>query len=294
MKNKFIILLILSIVLGIIFSFGELIKFILPYLLGLMLLFNFIDVEFDLKSFFKIELLYYFLITLFIVPFILYFSTINLNINFRIGLFLIAITPTAIGASIIVRLIGGKFDFTIIVTIFSNFLSILSYPILLRIYFGNIPTKISFASIFVNLFLVILIPFLLSIIIKRVPELRRFLSKTGKKVNFLFMIVVYIAISSASRNFKSINPYEFVLILIITILIAIFYFAAGYFMGKDIETKKALMSSLGQKNTGLCIMVALSNFNPLSSIPAAVYIIVHHTINSFIIYKFRNEKTEKE
>nr|HPO49354.1 bile acid:sodium symporter [Spirochaetota bacterium] len=286
MNKYFIIFLLSSIFLGIILPFGNLLKPALPFFLGTLLFFSFIDIDFNFKSFFRIEILYSSLVTFVIAPAILFFATQNLDINYRIGLFLIAITPTAIGASIIVKITKGQFDFSIILTIFNNFISILAYPLLLKIYFNDDSTKVDFFSIFISLFMVITIPFFLSLITKKSYILRSKMKKASKYINFLFILVVYIAISSASHNFRDRNLSELLTIFPITFCIALTYFAAGFFLGKDIEIKKTLSSCMGQKNTGLCIMVALSNFSPLTAIPAAMYIIIHHLINAFIIYKF--------
>ncbi|HOV14702.1 MAG TPA: bile acid:sodium symporter, partial [Spirochaetota bacterium] len=151
MRKYFILFLLSSIVLGIVFPFGEKIKFILPYLLSTLLFFNFLDIDFKLKDVFKIELIYSFVAGTLIFPLLLFFFTLNLDTNFRIGLFLIAITPTAIGSSIIVKLIGGRVDLSIVITVINNFLSIVSYPIMLKIFFNNKTTKVDFFNIFINL-----------------------------------------------------------------------------------------------------------------------------------------------
>ncbi|HOV15779.1 MAG TPA: hypothetical protein PK771_15930, partial [Spirochaetota bacterium] len=137
---------------------------------------------------------------------------------------------------------------------------------------------------------VILIPFLLSIVVKRLDFIKQKFKLVSKNIYFLFVFVVYIAISSASNNFKEKSVFELMTIFFITAIVAIVYFISGYFFSKDTEIRKSLMSTMGQKNTGLCIWVAISNFNPSTAIPAAMYIIIHHVINSFIIYRFSKGK----
>jgi predicted Na+-dependent transporter len=51
---------------------------------------------------------------------------------------------------------------------------------------------------------------------------------------------------------------------------------------------------MGQKNTGLCILVTMTNFSPIAAIPATIYIIVHHLINSLLIFIYNKVIPNKE
>ncbi len=289
MKKYFVLYLLGSIVLGLLFPFGEKIKFILPFLLSILLFFNFLEIDINLKKIFRIEILYFFIIGLGIIPFLVYISTLKFDIYLRVGFLLIAIAPTAIGSSIIVRLVGGRVDISVFITIISNFLSIFYYPILLKLYFGNNGITISLLNIFTTLLLVIIVPFLFSLIIKQFSLIVYKLKVISNYVYTLFVVIVYIAISSARGGFKQKSFIELVTIFAITTLIAGVYYLSGFFLSKNLETKKSLMSTMGQKNTGLCIWIAISNFSPITAIPATIYVVVHHLINSLLLIKFKNK-----
>ena len=201
---------------------------------------------------------------------------------------LIAIAPTAIGSSIIVRLVGGRVDISVFITIISNFLSIFYYPILLKLYFGNNGITISLLNIFTTLLLVIIVPFLFSLIIKQFSLIVYKLKVISNYVYTLFVVIVYIAISSARGGFKQKSFIELVTIFAITTLIAGVYYLSGFFLSKNLETKRVLCQ-LWVKNTGLCIWIAISNFSPITAIPATIYVVVHHLINSLLLIKFKNK-----
>ncbi|OHD10130.1 MAG: hypothetical protein A2Z98_01370 [Spirochaetes bacterium GWB1_27_13] len=295
MKKTFIITILISIILGLIFPFGDKIKFLLPILLSILLFFNFYEVNFNLKDFLRLEMLYFLIFGLGVLPFIIFVSTFFLPQDFRLGLFLIAITPTAIGASVVVRLLGGNIPFTIANTVFYNFLSIISYPLLLNIYFNKVESSVPVKQIFFNLLTMILLPFIISTIFKRIKIIKPFFSKVSKYINFLFIFIVFIAISSSAIYLRKTQFNILIIVILLTIVVAVLYFLTGFLLGKNIEYKKTLMSCLGQKNTGICIWIALSNFQPIVAISATLYIVIHHTINVILIYIFsRTNKKKKD
>jgi bile acid:Na+ symporter, BASS family len=294
MNKIFISGIFLAIILGIVFPFGDKIKFLISILLAIILFFNFYEIDFKIKNFLKIELLIGMIAGIIILPLPVFFLSKSLLISFRIGLFLIAITPTAIGASIMVKMLNGDTVFSTAYTVFINFLSIIYFPLLLHIYFGNENVNIPFFNIFINLSQIIIIPFIISYIMKKIKFADNVLSKISKFINYLFLIVVYIAVSSSVLNIKNISLINLLFITFFTVLVAILYFTAGFILGRNFQLRKTLSSCMGQKNTGLCILVAITNFNPITSIPATVYIIVHHIINVLLIMIYNGKYFKKD
>jgi predicted Na+-dependent transporter len=286
MKKYFILFIFAAIILGLIFPFGDKVKFIMPFLLSTLLFFNFFELKFELKNFFKIEILYNLIFVLGLLPIAVFFLSQSLSMPFRIGLFLIAITPTAIGSSIMVKMLGGDISYAIASTVFYNFLSIISYPFLLHLYFGNSIAKIPVIDILLNLVMILFIPFIIAIILKQIDVLKKYISKASKISNYLFIFIIYIAVSSSALNLRKTNPGELAIVALFTLGIAVIYFATGFLLGKNFEYRKTLASCMGQKNTGLCIWVSLANFTPLVAVPATIYIIVHHLINALLLALF--------
>lgn len=284
MNKIFIIGLFSAIILGVIFPFGDKIQFMLTIVLSVLLFFNFYEIDFKLAYFLKKEIFLGLVFCLVILPAMIFFLTRGLSIEFRLGLFLIAITPTAIGSSIIVRIIKGDVNYSVAYTVIYNFLSIIAYPVLLKVFFNNENIVIPVQNIVVNLSIIIIIPFILATVAKRAGFLKKTFGLMSKYVSYLFFLVIYIAVSTSVLNLKGISFFTLLTIVFFTVIIAVLYFLSGFLLGKDLNYRKTMSVSMGQKNTGLCILVTMTNFSPLASIPATVYIIVHHLINSFLIF----------
>lgn len=284
MKKYFIIFIFASIAAGLIFPLGTKIKFLLPYFLGASIFLIFYSIDISFKRFFRIELLYYFIVTLILAPLIIFFSTSGLDINLRLGFVLIAITPVGIGSSIVVKIIDGDMELSMTNIFLFNMLSIVSYPLLIKIFFYKNAVEVPFANILSNLLFIILIPYALSVVIKKIGLLKKSIISASKYTNYILIAVIYIAVSSSADKIRQFDLKMLLGVFFITLAIALSYFIVGFILGKDLKTKKTLSVTLGQKNTGLALLTSLLNFSPVASIPTTIYIIIHNLLNAAIIF----------
>jgi BASS family bile acid:Na+ symporter len=287
MRVLFLILLALSVALGLGVPSGGHLKFLLPWLLGTMLFFNFLEIRIRFQDLFKRELIYYPLMVLVLLPALIYLLSFPLDKELRMGLFMIAIAPTAIGASVITALTGGNILLTVSNTVISNLLSIVYYPLLIRLYFHSSELTIPVLPMMIHLALVIVIPFALSFAFrelrKRIRGLDPFLTRAGRIAPFLLPLLVYIAASSSSKELRLLAPQVLITAGLFTLGVAVLYFAAGFLTGRNLPDRLSLAGSFGQKNTGLCILLAVNNFSPLTAVPATLYILFHHLIYMVLI-----------
>ncbi len=207
--------------------------------------------------------------------------------NLRLGIFLLAITPTAISSVIMVDLIKGHKELIISQVVLYNMLSPLTYSILLQVFFNTtgltIPTKL----IFFKLTTMIFIPFLLSLIARKFIKLKTKLlniSEIASPIAFIFVIGV--AVSSASLNLKEIGIMNLLMITLFVFTLAVILFLIGFNLSKKIKIKKSLGMAFSYRNGTLTTWVALTNFAPPVVIPMIIYIVIHHAINGFLIHKY--------
>lgn len=295
MKKLFIPLLFLTVVIALIFPHGSIFKFMIPYLLAILFFFNFYAIKFQFKSVLNLELLIYVVVVLIVTPPLVYFSSFKLDYDFRIGLFLIAVTPTAIASSIIIKFLKGNLEFSVTNIIVFNLISPITYTVLLKLFFSDSQFSISIYKIVSSLTIIVFIPFVLATIIKKISPTNRVLKKISDYTGFLFLVIVYLSVSSSALKLRTVEPAQLALLFAYVIGAALFLYLAGFLFGLSDDTKKTLAVSMGQKNTALCIWIALSNFSPLAAIPPTIYIIVHHTINTGIMLFFQqHEKRIKD
>lgn len=290
MKRYFLPLLLATVVLAILFPIGEHLKPILPFLLATLLFFNFYSINFERENFYQWEILFYLLLVLLIMPGIVFVATRSFSFPFRVGIFLITITPAAISSPIVIRVLGGNMELAVANTVLYNLLAPLSYTVLTKVYFQQSGLHVPVKNILIKLCLLVGIPFVLALVIKRIPRLAPPLRKISAYINILFLLMVFTAISSSAGRIRAVPKSELLFVFLATLLIALSFYSGGLLLGRSQASKKALTVNMGQKNASLCIWLALSNFDPLTAIPAAVYIIIHHFLNSLLIFIFSRKK----
>lgn len=288
----------IAIILGFIFNIPSNFKICIPIILAILMLFNFLKIEYRLKHFLKFELLFPLFFTLLILPFILYFITKPLALSMRLGLFLILITPSAIASPIVTKLINGNTEFSVANMLIYNFIAPLSYPLLLKLYFNSSGISISVVTIFIKLILIIFLPFLIAIIISKFISVKKIILKFNVS-NYLLVLLIFIIVSISSSKIKNSEFKSLFYIISFTAIIALVNYSIGFLIGKNLKMKKTIAVSLGQKNTGLCIM-AIANFDiaiyPFIYLPTIIYIIFHHLISAILIlfYSKKIKKNKKE
>ncbi|HOJ64520.1 MAG TPA: bile acid:sodium symporter [Spirochaetota bacterium] len=290
MRILFLLSIFTAIVIGLLFPVNNSFNFLIPIFLGTIILSNMIDINFRIRDFFRKEIIVFSIINYLILPLIVFLIILKIDPLLKAGLLLIAITPAAIGSSIIVKLINGDVKLSISLTVLSNLMAIFSYPFLLKIYLNGTNVAIPVFKILLNVIIVIIVPFFLSILLRRIEIIKKISHNSNRYLNFLVSLIIYISISQSSKILKEYEIKKLLFIIIFTIIIAFIYFLTGFLLSRKMDIKKAFSSSLGQKNTGLCIWIAISNFPPIVALPATIYIIIHHLINAFFILIFKENK----
>ncbi len=262
-------------------------KKIIPFFLALLLYFSFIKLDFKIKHFVRKEIFYYPLIIYLIAPLLVFILFRNINQDLLIGLILITITPTAIGSPVIIAMVKGDRELNIIHVLLANIVSPLSYSILLLLFFSKDNVQIPIYSIIIKIIFIIILPIILALAFKRINWLSKNSIKIGKYFSpFAFITIICVAVSSSAGKLYAIPGSQALLILIMTGSIALLLYSTGFLLSKDPKIRKTLALCMGHKNTALCVWIAIANFSSLTVLPAIVYIIFHHSINAFLIWKF--------
>jgi bile acid:Na+ symporter, BASS family len=276
-----------AIVLGVLFPSQGSFKILIPILLALMLFFSFLKLDLRIRKFLRWELGVYFFIGLLILPFLVFLLTKSLDMELRLGIFLVSITPTAIGAPIIVDMIKGNRELVVSNVVLYNLLSPFTYVVLLSLYFKTNALVIPVFSILEKLVLMIFIPLFLALLFKRIIVLDSSLKKIGRVFSpFAFILVIGIAVSSASSELRNMEMLLLLKVFVIVFLFAVVSFALGFLFSKNEKSRKAMSVVFGHKNSTLAIWIALSNFSPLVVVPMVIYVVCHHIINGILIHRF--------
>ena len=236
------------------------------------------------------------LIFLPIIAFALVFI-LDTPVELAVGLMIIAAAPGGVTSNILTKFANGDVALSISLTAIISLLSIITVPFII---FKSIDllnasastNEISMTGISIKMFLVVTLPVILGMIIRRFAN--NFVSSNEKTTQtislILFLIVLFGAIIQERTN---IVPY-IMKAGTITFLLNIVMMLIGFYVAKvfatGIQQRKCISLECGLQNGTLAIFVATQIFNDVTYIiPAAIYSLIMFATS--LIFVFLIKKT---
>ena len=231
-----------------------------------------------------------------IIAFALVFI-LDVPVELAVGLMIIAAAPGGVTSNILTKFANGDVALSISLTAVISLLSILTVPFII---FKSIDllnasantNEISMIGISVKMFLVVTLPVILGMIIRRFAN--NFVSSNEKIIQtislILFLIVLFGAIIQERSN---IIPYLMkagTITLLLNIIMMMIGFYVGKFFATGIKQRKCISLECGLQNGTLAIFVATQIFNDVTYIiPAAIYSLIMFATS--LIFVFLIKKT---
>ena len=285
-------LLLVTITCGIILPYGYDYTFLIRYLLMAMLFFSFLDIKIEKEIITKQHFIILPLIV--IVSVIVFVLVSQFNIEAARAVFIAAVGPTAIAAPVIISLKKGKVEFVVFSLLLNNMVIALLIPFLLPWIMAS-NADVSVNQILLPVVITIAVPFVLARLTKLVaPIVWKELVKWKDSIFYLLVLNIYIATSKASYYISNESPNHYntiILIGIFTAVICALLFTLGRFVGGKKFSEEASFS-LGQKNNGFTIWIALTYMSPVSVIGPVFYVMFQNIFISWKLYK--HNKAEKQ
>ena len=236
------------------------------------------------------------LIFLPIIAFALVFI-LDTPVELAVGLMIIAAAPGGVTSNILTKFANGDVALSISLTAIISLLSIITVPFII---FKSIDllnasastNEISMTGISIKMFLVVTLPVILGMIIRRFAN--NFVSSNEKTIQtislILFLIVLFGAIIQEKNN---IVPYM-MKAGTITFLLNVIMMLIGFYVAKifatGIQQRKCISLECGLQNGTLAIFVATQIFNDVVFIiPAAIYSLIMFATS--LIFVFLIKKT---
>ena len=218
-------------------------------------------------------------------------------VELAVGLMIIAAAPGGVTSNILTKFANGDVALSISLTAIISLLSIITVPFIIfkSIDLLNVSAstnEISMIGISVKMFLVVTLPVILGMIIRRFAN--NFVSSNEKTIQtislILFLIVLFGAIIQERAN---ILPYM-MKAGTITFLLNIIMMLIGFYVAKifatGIQQRKCISLECGLQNGTLAIFVATQIFNDVTYIiPAAIYSLIMFATS--LIFVFLIKKT---
>ena len=259
-----------------------------PYLIFTMLLITFCKVK---VSEFSVTKLSWALIAVQVIGALLvYYSISPFNNDLAIATFICVFCPTATAAPVVTGMLGGNVTKLAIYSIISNITVAVLSPILFSILGSHADVSIWNATLRISakVMPLIIAPLMLALVIKKViPKLHKTISEHQSVSFYIWAVSLLIVVGNAVSYI--INHHEDITTMILMAFTALAVCCIQFYIGRKFGGKYGDKISgaqgLGQKNTVLAIWMALTFFNPVTSVGPAAYIVWQNSINSYQLWR---------
>jgi BASS family bile acid:Na+ symporter len=237
---------------------------------------------------------------LIILPIIAYVLILILKTppEIAIGVMIIAAAPGGVTSNILTKFANGDVALSISLTAIISLISIVSVPLIIFTsadLFGitNVAQNISMLGIALKMFLVVTVPVILGMIIRRYAE--NFISSKVEifnKLNIIFFVIFFIAAFYEERE----NLINFIiqaglitLILNISMMLIAYYLAKTFASG--VKQQKCIALECGLQNGTLAIFVSTQIFGTdiLYAIPTGAYAIIMYITGLLFVFFLKNK-----
>ena len=212
-----------------------------------------------------------------------------------IGVMIIAAAPGGVTSNLLTHFVRGDVALSISLTAIISLLCVITIPFIIltsvELLSGtNITQDISLLSMSRDMFLIVTVPVLLGML------LRRFASGVAikfepvvKKISIiLFVLVLLGAIAAERENVISYFAQAGLITLALNVIMMIAAYFVAQLLGTGVKQKKCIAIECGLQNGTLAIFVATSIFGGgMYVIPAATYSLIMFVTSLIFVYLFR-------
>jgi len=211
------------------------------------------------------------------------------------GAMICILAPTATSAVVITGMLGGNTGSLTTYSILSNTTVTLMAPVIFTVIGEN--AEMTFAqsafSIFQRVFVLLLLPFICALFIKRFIPIIHKAVKRSQLVSFYLWTIALTIVTARTIQFiveqgKS-QYFEEIIIVLVALVICLTQFFTGRILGKKYNDTVAGGQGLGQKNTILAIWMAQTYLDPISSIAPGAYVLWQNIVNSYQVWLKRKD-----
>ena len=240
---------------------------------------------------------------LIILPLVAYLLIIILRTppEIAIGVMIIAAAPGGVTSNILTKFANGDVALSISLTAVISLISIITVPIIIftsadLLGISEVTKNISMTGIAIKMFLVVTVPVILGMIIRKFAE-NFILSKVEifNKLNIIFFIIFFIAAFYEEKE----NIINFIiqagliaLILNISMMVIAYYIAKAFTSG--IKQMKCIALECGLQNGTLALFVSTQIFGKdiIYAIPTGAYALIMYITGFIFIYILKRSKLD--
>ena len=212
-----------------------------------------------------------------------------------LGVMIIAAAPGGVTSNILTSFAKGDVALSISLTAIISLLSVITVPFIVITSLGllgleNISKDFSLISMAISMFLIVVVPTLLGMILRKfLIDMTIKLEPISKKISLVLFIIVLIgAILREKDNILSYFADAGLVTLILNIIMMILAFFVAQLLGTGIEQKKCISIECGLQNGTLAIFVGSTLFGGgVYIIPAATYSLIMFLTSIIFVFIVR-------
>ena len=221
------------------------------------------------------------LILLPIIAFIL-IKIFNTPLELALGVMIIAAAPGGVTSNVLTKFANGDVALSVSLTAIISLISIISVPFIVfmsadLLEISNISKEISMIGISMKMFLVVTLPVLLGMTIRKFAT-NFITSKTQmiQRISIILFIIVFAAIWVEEwENIMSYIAQAGVITLVLNIVMMIVGYYVAKFLASGVAQRKCISLECGLQNGTLAVFVASQLFSDITFlIPTAAYALI--------------------
>ena len=238
-----------------------------------------------------------FVCQLLLLPIVAYIIVLilDLPIEIAVGVMIIAAAPGGVTSNVMTKFANGDVALSVSLTAVISLISIISVPFIIfksAVLFGvtNISSDITMTGIALKMALVVTVPVILGMIIRKFAE--NFVSSNIsiiEKITFILFVIVFAAILIEEKdNILNYFKQAGVAVLILNILMMTLAYYAAKLFATGIKQRKCISIECGLQNGTLAIFVATQIFSDITYIiPTAAYALIMYITGFILIFILR-------
>ena len=213
-----------------------------------------------------------------------------------IGVMIIAAAPGGVTSNILTSFAKGDVALSVSLTAIISLLSVITVPFIIitslnLLDLNNVSQKISLTNMALSMFLIVTLPVILGMIIKKI--LSNFVlnfEPIAKKISiFLFVLVLIGAILAEKNNVIAYFAQAGLITLVLNVVMMIVAFYVAQLLVSGVAQKKCIAIECGLQNGTLAIFVATTLFGGgVYLIPAATYSLIMFATSLIFVFLLKN------
>ena len=238
-----------------------------------------------------------FVCQLLLLPIVAYIIVLilDLPIEIAVGVMIIAAAPGSVTSNVMTKFANGDVALSVSLTAVISLISIISVPFIIfksadLLGVTNISSDITMTGIALKMALVVTVPVILGMIIRKFAE--NFVSSNIsiiEKITFILFVIVFAAILIEEKdNILNYFKQAGVAVLILNILMMTLAYYAAKLFATGIKQRKCISIECGLQNGTLAIFVATQIFSDITYIiPTAAYALIMYITGFILIFILR-------